>query len=268
MRKPGKYRISFHDVVAEDAKLLDGRPWFPDRTKYGPFTALTSPEPELALLLDEQGQPLWGGARIIPMHVKGRLNSLVLVEQVRVGQGCYTGMFQLLEDDYRPFCRFIRLSMHVAEDELKASPLESLGKGFLTEMVNGDTASCVMDVSGKGDDLLGAVILKGLGRWDDILVTEEEAEEILGLILDQKRQGVSRPRHRLPLVCSWNLVAMDAWGGRVLNTLLPEDAKPLNVSIRIKTSPKITLSALNRKDRSVWRTISYDPDTFTERAID
>ena len=265
--RPGQYQVSFHDVIVADARLLDGRPWFPDRTKYGPFTALTSPEPEMALLLDEQGQPLWAGAKIIPMHAKGQLKSLVLVEEVRVSQRYYKKLFELYEDDYRPFYRFIKLSMHVAQDELKGSPLELLGIGFLTDMVNGDAASCVMDVSGKGDDLLSAVMLEGLGRWDDIRATRDEAEAVLQHNLSKKLRGASMLR--MPSVLSWRLVAMDAWGRLVLGPDLPKHAKPLHVSIAVKTSPKITLSVFINGDKwDAWETKTYDPDTFDGAVID
>ena len=265
---PNEYQVSFEDVIAKDGSfIMEGEPWFPDETKCGPFTALTNSELDIALLLDEQGQPLWAGAKIIPMHLNGQLKSLVLVEEVRVGQSYYKEVFQSYEGDYRPFYRFIRLSMHVAQDELKGSPLERLGIGFLTDMVNGEAASYVMDVSGKGDDLLSAVMLKGLGRWDDIRVTRAEAEAILQHNLSNKLRGASRLR--MPSVLSWRLVAMDAWGRLVLGPDLPKRAKPLHVSIAVKTSPKITLSVFINGDKwDVWETKTYDPDTFDGRVID
>ena len=239
--RTGKCPVSFHDVIAADASDMNDRPWFPDKIKYGPFTALTNPELEIALLLDEQSQPLWAGAKIIPMHVKGQLTSLVLVEGLPDGRSYYRDIFALHEGDYRPSYRFILLHMDVAQDKLKESPIEWLGTGILTDMVNGDAASYVMDVSGKGDDLLSVIIQKGLGGLEDGRVTD------LG----------------------WHLQVMDAWGRLVVGTPLPTGSKLLHISTVVKTSPKITISVFPYGDKGdLYLKKRYDPVTFDGRVID
>ncbi|MBL7220912.1 MAG: hypothetical protein ISS69_12410 [Phycisphaerae bacterium] len=254
-----KYHVAPQDIFLSDISGVYKRePWFREKTQYGPFTVLRDcPLGSAAMLLDEHGKPLWAGAQIIPMHMKGKLESLVLVEEIPRPWDFHVDICPSMERQGAPFYRFVALHMEVITGkQMHRCPLESFGIGFLVDLVRAGQEtiheSHVMDVSGKGDDLLGIIRLGGVGRWDGVISGDHEAAPSF-----VARGGPY-----------WYLVAINAWGRGAMGTELPKGTKPLKVSIIVRTSPKITLSASKKGiDGPVWKTVTYDPDNVTVESV-
>jgi len=210
---------------------------------------LSDTPPELStesILYDEHGKPVWAGRYVFPMRKKGKLESLILVEEIpRPGEY----QVDLRDLDYaEPFCRFLLLDMrYFAGKTGRNPPLRSLGVGFVVSFDLGGPfdpeylasyGGNVVDVTGEGDDLLPIAMLTRFYDWDTVLSSE------LGAI--------------------WRLEAVNALGGDLLKADVPEDIKEVRGMVirHKKSSPtKISLSASRDGSREgVWKTVVVDPN--------